>query len=214
MNSIRSSALTALEWIELVTVLLCISWRKPTILVAIIQAATITNRSKLFEEDIEKWLEETRWPMLFDYLEHVSRPQNWPQEDKSMAINGGNVPGKPRSTSEQTYSLSIGNYLAFFWHHRLWPHNAWRWKNLTSDNVKADMQMLDLNKEKAKFTSQIPQARKRWKYISWEFGRLLQRRRKDAEQVLNRPCPAVNQELIEIAKRLQKKVAEGGIDGW
>lgn len=79
-----------------------------------------------------------------------------------------------------------------------------------------DMQMLDEEKRVYLLAFQIRQAqatKKDGKYIFEKFEDFYdeeERRR----TVLNRSQgPAVNQELIEIAKRLQKRRKEGGIDG-
>ena len=79
-----------------------------------------------------------------------------------------------------------------------------------------DMQMLDEEKRVYLLAFQIRQAqasKKDGRYIFEKFEDFYneeERRR----TVLNRsPGPAVNQELIEIAKRLQKRRKEGGIDG-
>jgi hypothetical protein len=79
-----------------------------------------------------------------------------------------------------------------------------------------DMQMLDEEKRVYLLAFQIRQAqamKKDGKYIFEKFEDFY-----DEEErrriVLNRSQgPAVNQELIEIAKRLQKRRKEGGIDG-
>jgi hypothetical protein len=79
-----------------------------------------------------------------------------------------------------------------------------------------DMQMLDEEKRVYLLAFQIRQAQasnKDGKYIFEKFEDFYneeERRR----TVLNRSQgPAVNQELIEIAKRLQRRRKEGGIDG-
>jgi ORF39 len=79
-----------------------------------------------------------------------------------------------------------------------------------------DMQMLDEEKRVYLLAFQIRQAqasKKDGRYIFEKFEDFYneeERRR----TVLNRSQgPAVNQELIEIAKRLQKRRKEGGIDG-
>ncbi|MTS09257.1 hypothetical protein GMC95_06875 [Streptococcus parasanguinis] len=79
-----------------------------------------------------------------------------------------------------------------------------------------DMQMLDEEKRVYLLAFQIRQAqasKKDGRYIFEKFEDFYneeERRR----IVLNRSQgPAVNQELIEIAKRLQKRRKEGGIDG-
>lgn len=79
-----------------------------------------------------------------------------------------------------------------------------------------DMQMLDEEKRVYLLAFQIRQAqasKKDGKYIFEKFEDFYneeERRR----TVLNRSQgPAVNQELIEIAKRLQRRRKEGGIDG-
>ena len=79
-----------------------------------------------------------------------------------------------------------------------------------------DMQMLDEEKRVYLLAFQIRQAqasKKDGRYIFEKFEDFYneeERRR----TVLNRlQGPAVNQELIEIAKRLQKRRKEGGIDG-
>lgn len=79
-----------------------------------------------------------------------------------------------------------------------------------------DMQMLDEEKRVYLLAFQIRQAqasKKDGRYIFERFEDFYneeERRR----TVLNRSQgPAVNQELIEIAKRLQKRRKEGGIDG-
>lgn len=79
-----------------------------------------------------------------------------------------------------------------------------------------DMQMLDEEKRVYLLAFQIRQAqasKKDGRYIFEKFEDFYNeedRRR----TVLNRSQgPAVNQELIEIAKRLQKRRKEGGIDG-
>jgi ORF39 len=79
-----------------------------------------------------------------------------------------------------------------------------------------DMQMLDEEKRVYLLAFQIRQAQASKKdglYIFEKFEDFYneeERRR----TVLNRSQgPAVNQELIEIAKRLQKRRKEGGIDG-
>lgn len=79
-----------------------------------------------------------------------------------------------------------------------------------------DMQMLDEEKRVYLLAFQIRQAKaskKDGRYIFEKFEDFYneeERRR----TVLNRSQgPAVNQELIEIAKRLQRRRKEGGIDG-
>lgn len=79
-----------------------------------------------------------------------------------------------------------------------------------------DMQMLDEEKRVYLLAFQIRQAqasKKDGRYVFEKFEDFYneeERRR----TVLNRSQgPAVNQELIEIAKRLQKRRKEGGIDG-
>lgn len=79
-----------------------------------------------------------------------------------------------------------------------------------------DMQMLDEEKRVYLLAFQIRQAqasKQDGRYIFEKFEDFYneeERRR----TVLNRSQgPAVNQELIEIAKRLQKRRKEGGIDG-
>lgn len=79
-----------------------------------------------------------------------------------------------------------------------------------------DMQMLDEEKRVYLLAFQIRQAqasKKDGRYIFEKFEDFYneeERRR----TVLNRSQgPAVNQELIEIAKRLQKRRKEGGVDG-
>ena len=79
-----------------------------------------------------------------------------------------------------------------------------------------DMQMLDEEKRVYLLAFQIRQAqasKKDGRYIFEKFEDFYneeERRR----TVLNRSQgPAVNQELIEIARRLQKRRKEGGIDG-
>ena len=79
-----------------------------------------------------------------------------------------------------------------------------------------DMQMLDEEKRVYLLAFQIRQAqasKKDGRYIFEKFEDFYneeERRR----MVLNRSQgPAVNQELIEIAKRLQRRRKEGGIDG-
>lgn len=79
-----------------------------------------------------------------------------------------------------------------------------------------DMQMLDEEKRVYLLAFQIRQAqasKKDGRYIFEKFEDFYneEERRKT---VLNRSQgPAVNQELIEIAKRLQRRRKEGGIDG-
>lgn len=79
-----------------------------------------------------------------------------------------------------------------------------------------DMQMLDEEKRVYLLAFQIRQAqasKKDGRYIFEKFEDFYneeERRR----TVLNRSQgPAVNQELIEIAKRLQRRRKEGGVDG-
>ena len=89
-------------------------------------------------------------------------------------------------------------------------------KEFTIRHRARDMQMLDEEKRVYLLAFQIRQAqasKKDGRYIFEKFEDFYneeERRR----TVLNRSQgPAVNQELIEIAKRLQKRRKEGGIDG-
>nr|DAI15045.1 MAG TPA: hypothetical protein [Caudoviricetes sp.] len=119
-------------------------------------------------------------------------------------------------TSEQTYEDLMATIFAFF---GITDYVTAQRMTLKEFNIRQrarDMQMLDEEKRVYLLAFQIRQAqasKKDGKYIFEKFEDFYneeERRR----TVLNRSQgPAVNQELIEIAKRLQKRRKEGGIDG-
>lgn len=79
-----------------------------------------------------------------------------------------------------------------------------------------DMQMLDEEKRVYLLAFQIRQAQASKKDGGYVFEKFedFYNEEERRRTVLNRSQgPAVNQELIEIAKRLQKRRKEGGIDG-
>lgn len=79
-----------------------------------------------------------------------------------------------------------------------------------------DMQMLDEEKRVYLLAFQIRQAqasKKDGRYIFEKFEDFYNEEERRRTVLNKSQGPAVNQELIEIAKRLQKRRKEGGIDG-
>lgn len=79
-----------------------------------------------------------------------------------------------------------------------------------------DMQMLDEEKRVYLLAFQIRQAqasKKDGRYIFEKFEDFYNEEERRRTVLKRSQGPAVNQELIEIAKRLQKRRKEGGIDG-
>jgi len=79
-----------------------------------------------------------------------------------------------------------------------------------------DMQMLDEEKRVYLLAFQIRQAqasKKDGRYIFEKFEDFYNEEERRRTVLSRSQGPAVNQELIEIAKRLQKRRKEGGIDG-